>query len=371
MGNKTDSPKLPFKKKTFLYRTIYEDIKGKIIDQNYPGGAQLPFERELCEVYGVDRVTVRKALDLLVSDGLVEKRPGLGSFVKMIASNATIKHRESRNILFVMSNNSNDIKNNPDAFNSMLFYTIEQECRLKGYSLFYAVLDEKSSLNNLINGNSFAGILFVSYIPSHVLEQCIQMKLPAICINHRFENMVSIVPEDERGSYEVVKYLQSQGHKKIGILLGKREYYSTYERLRGYSLGMYDMGLEVDPRHIMEGDWTFSGARDAILELLDDLSPGELPTAVFCCSDMMAIGALDAFKERGVSVPKQISIIGFDNISQSEYVYPRLTTITVDTKLMAELAVERIIAFNSEQESKGFVVQVPSTLVIRQSVKKL
>ena len=359
------------KKKTVLYRMIYEDIKGKILQQAYTDGEQLPFERELCDIYEVDRVTVRKALELLVMDGLIEKRPGLGSFVKSPALNGNGEQNESRNILFVMSNNANDIKNNPSAFNSLLFHSIEEECRANGYSLFYAVADEQLSLNNIINGNSFAGILFVSYIQPHFLEQCVEMNLPAICINNRFANMISIVPEDERGSYEMVKYLQSQGHQKIGILLGDRKYFSTLERLRGYSTAMFESGLKMNQNFIMEGDWTFNGARQAVLGLLDTVPQKDLPTAVFCCSDMMAIGAIDAFKERDISIPGQVSVVGFDNISQSEYVYPRLTTVAVDVKLMAQLAVEKVMDLSGKKEIRSYLVHIPSSLVIRQSVKKI
>lgn len=358
-------------KKTVLYRMIYEDIKGKILGQEYVDAEQLPFERELCEKYKVDRVTVRKALDLLVSDGLLEKRPGLGSFVKSPIPNGITHQSDLRNILFVMSNNSNDIKNNPDAFNSQLFHALEHECRLSGYSLFYSVLDDQASLNGIINGNSFAGILFVSYISQHILEQCVQMKLPAVCINNRFSNMISIVPEDERGTYDAVRHMQDQGHRKIGIMLGLENYLSTVERSRGFNIAMHDMNLKVDPRHIMEGDWTFDGARKAVFKMLDACRKDELPTAIFCCSDMMAIGAMDALKERDISIPKDMSIMGFDNISQSEYIYPRLSTVAVNIDLMAEIAVEKITSCNDEAKGRSYVIQIPSSLKIRHSVGKI
>jgi len=358
-------------KKTILYRVIYEDVKEKILNKTYKDGQQLPFERELCETYKVDRVTVRKALELLVSDRLIEKRPGIGSFVKTLPAVNHHGKNESRNILFVMSDNANDIKSNPSAFNSQLFHAIERECRANGYSLFYAAVDAQTGLDSLINGNNFAGILFVSYIPAHLLEQCIQMKLPALCINNRVKNMLSIIPEDERGAYDAIKYLQNQGHKKIGIVLGNRAYFSTIERLRGFSVAMFEAGLPVDPRFIMEGDWTFDGAREAIFQLLANFPPEELPTAVFCCSDMMAIGAIDALKERNISIPREISVVGFDNIMQTEHVHPRLTTIGIDTKLMAELAVEKITSLNDEPEQRSYLIQIPASLIIRQSVQKI
>lgn len=366
-----DRDQNPPQKKKKLYRMIYEELKNKILTRVYANGEMIPFERELCEEYGVDRVTVRRALDLLVTDGLLEKRAGLGSFVRTPVSDTIYSQNTSRNILFIMMKNLNDINNNPSAFNSDLFYALEQECRCKSYSLFYAVLDEQNNLGSLINGNHFEGIIFVSYVPKHILDQCVKMRLPAICLNNRHENLISIVPEDERGSYEAVNYLQSQGHRKIGILLGRREYYSTIERFRGYNAAMHDMSLQIDPRCILEGNWTFDGARNAIFGMLDTLTPEELPTAIFSCSDMMAIGAMDALKERNLSIPGDVSIVGFDNIQQSSYVYPRLTTVSIDVKLMAQLAVERISLYDEDAESKGYLILIPAVTEKRQSVKEI
>ena len=356
-------------KKTTLYRMIYDDLKAKILNRIYSDGDRIPFERELCEEYGVERITARKALELLVADGLLEKRPGLGSFVRL--PKLSNGQSASRNILFVMAKNQNDISENPSAFNSGLFYAIEEECRNRSYSLIYAVLDEKGDLRDLINENTLAGILFVSYIPKGILDQCVQMRIPAICLNNRHEKMISIVPENEAATYKAVMYLQEQGHRKIGILLGRRDYYSTIERFKGYSAAINAVTPPVDPRYVLEGDWTFDGARNAILEMLSTLGPDELPTAIFCCSDMMAIGAMDALKEKNLSIPRDISVMGFDNIQQSLHVYPRLSTVSADIKLMAKLAVERIIKYEETVESGGYLIMIPASIEQRQSVGKI
>jgi len=355
-------------RKKALYRTIYEDQKGKILGGQYSGGEMVPCEREMCDHYGVDRITVRKALDMLVADGLLEKRAGLGSFVKAPMSGSAGGQNPSRNILFVMSKNSNDISSNPSAYNSELFYAIEQECRRRNHSLFYAVLDGKGDVGSITNGNSFAAILFVSYVARAVLDRCAEMRLPALCINNRHDRLLSIVPEDERGSYQAVRYLQSMGHRRIAVLLGRPEYYSTQERLRGFHAAMREAGLPVDPRHVLNGDWTFNGARTAVLGMLDGLERPRLPTALFCCSDIMAIGAMDALKERRLAVPEDMSVMGFDNVQQSLYVSPRLSTVSVDLKLMARLAVEEVCRGREERPAGGYLILIPAVLEERQSV---
>ena len=359
------------KKEVPLYYSIYSDLKEKIIHEELREGDKLPYERELCETYQVNRITVRKALELLVKEGFVEKQPGRGSFIKLRDISAEVKANSNtphNKFLFAMYNNDNDINSNPFSQNISLFSAIEQECKLDNNVLFYATLDEQSDLSSLVSENNFAGIFFVSYIPEHILAECVQMNIPAVCINNRHTSIISVVPENERGTYEAVKYLQSRGHKRIAIMLGKENYYSTNERFKGYSAAMYSFGQSADARCILEGGWTFEGARKAVFEMLDSFLAVELPTAIFCCSDGMAIGAMDALKERGFSIPKDISIMGFDDIQQSEQAFPRISTVSVDIKHMAELAVEKIMSNGQSASRKAYVMQIPTELIIRQSV---
>ena len=360
--------------KRFRYDKVYDELKKRIYEQTYIDGEKIPFERELCEEFSADRVTIRHALDILVKEGLLEKRAGVGSFAKLPSLKKPQSAALTRNLLFIMTKNSNDLNSNPTASNAELFYAIERVCREKSYSLFYAVLNEKNDLAKLINGNDFMGIMFASYVSRDVLDQCVQMRVPAICLNNRHEQMISIVPENDMGAYMAVKYLQNHGHEKIAILLGSSEYYSTVERYHGYASAMGDSGWQIAPHYILEGDWTFDGAREAVLRMLDraDADADDLPTALFCCSDMMAIGAMDALKERGLSIPRDISVMGFDNIQQSMHVYPRLTTIAVDVDLMAELAVEYISGLKGNSDNrKNYVILTPVSLEVRQSVRAI
>lgn len=370
MGIRTDEPRGRAGRYAgqVRYRAIYEDLKAKIVNREYGDGEMLPVERKLGEYYGVDRITVRRALELLVEENLLEKRAGLGSFVKGPQMAGWVQQEDSRNILFVMARNQNDVSSNPSAFNSELFYAVEREARQRNLSLFYAGLDEQEDFSQLVNGNSFAGILFVSRIPDGVLGQCAQVGAPAVCINNRHPELLSVVADDERGVYGAVEYLRRQGHERIGIVLGMREYYSCQERYRGFRSAMRDANFELRPDYVLAGDWTFDGARRATLQMLDALPPRELPTALFCCSDLMAIGAMDALKERGLHIPEDISVMGFDNVQQSSYVYPRLTTVSVDVKLMAALAVEQLLSLRERQLPGGYAVYVPTALVERQSV---
>jgi LacI family transcriptional regulator len=191
------------------------------------------------------------------------------------------------------------------------------------------------------------------------------MRLPVICINHYHEKIVSIIPEDEQGVYEAVKYLQSEGHRRIGVMLGPREYYSTQKRLKGFITAMQEQGLSWLE---LQGDWTFDGSQAAVMDMLNTVKSEDLPTALFCMSDIMAIGAMNALIEKKIAVPDQISVMGFDNVQQSGHITPRLSTVSIDCALMARLAVEQIECMEKGVPNSGYSIRIPAVLEKRSSV---
>jgi DNA-binding LacI/PurR family transcriptional regulator len=370
VGHASQQPQIPQAEsagRKARYRAIYEALRSDIRSGVYRDGDRLPYERELCEHHQVDRITVRRALDLLVADQLVEKRAGLGTFVQLAHTGAHTAE-PARQVLFIMAKNSNEIGSNPSAFNSELFYAVEQACRLKNIALRYAVLDQEEDLAGLLGGSRPTCLFFVSSVPVRVLDRCVALNLPAILLNNRDKRMISIVPEDERGAYDATAFLLDNGHRKIAALLGRAGYYSTKERQRGFCAALHDAGLAVNPDWLLSGDWTFAGAHLAVLSMLDRLALEQWPTALFCHNDIMAIGAIDALRERGLSVPEQISVIGFDDVQQAVYITPRLTTIAIDVRLMARLAVDHIADAVAGTDTRYLIV-IPAALVQRQSVQ--
>lgn len=122
-----------------------------------------------------------------------------------------------------------------------------------------------------------------------------------------------------------MNYLQELGHKRIGCIAGPEEMPLCHYRLQGYVQALRRTGAVVDPHYIARGDFTFEAGGQALEKLLALPEP---PTAVFCHSDVMALGALSYAKRHGLRVPKDLSIIGFDNISLSEFCDPPLSTVS-------------------------------------------
>ena len=144
---------------------------------------------------------------------------------------------------------------------------------------------------------------------------------------------------NKESALDATEYLIRLGHQQIGIITGELENRAALERLDGYKEALQQAKLEEGP--IFKGSFVEKSGYEAILEWI---KKGTLPTAVFCSNDLIAIGALKALGEHDISVPEQISLIGFDNVRLTEYTNPSLTTMHLPRVEMAEYLVEQLIS---------------------------
>jgi GntR family transcriptional regulator, arabinose operon transcriptional repressor len=350
-----------------LYKQIYENLKKDIVEGTYKGSGLLPSERELCDKYGVDRITVRKSLELLVKDGLVEKKAGLGTIVKDFPLRAAIQS-DSKNILFILPKSLNSADRITESFNSSLFYRIEDECRSCGYSLIYSTAGNEDNYARISNGNSISGLMLVSKVNEKFLEEIKRIQIPAVVVNNFFKGFTSIVADNEKGAYEATKYLNELGHERIGIILGTDGYLTSAERFDGYKKALGELNIDWQGQSIREGQWTFDSGFKAMKEILKGTS--QRPTAILASNDITAIGAIEAAKEEGYFTPEDISIIGFDNIEQCDYVRPKLTSVAVDINLMAKVACQQLFHQIETGVSLDMKIVTPVKLVLRESTMK-
>lgn len=348
------------------YQLIFEDLKAKIEDGTYAPGAQLPFERELCDQYGVQRITVRKSLEMLSDSGLIEKQAGRGSFVRQ--ANADEERMPSNTILFIMRKSQNDIQNNSSAFNAQLFFPMERICSGHGYSLLYTGLDDKDDCAALIERHAIAGVYMVSTLADSVYQQVARLGVPALCINHRSDLFLSVLPDNDNGIRAAMELLIGLGHTRIAFIRGMAGAVNAIERFNSYTSSMLRQGLGIRSEYVLNGEWTYDGGFSAMSTALNTLSKAEYPTAVVAASDMMAIGCMDAIKQRGLSVPDDISVIGFDDIDMCKFCTPQLTSVRTDPGMMARIAFEqlnRLITCGAAADL--YTIRLTSKLIERKS----
>lgn len=354
------------------YQLIYEDLKKKIEEGVYAPGAQLPFERELSEQYGVERITVRKSLSLLVQDGLIDKRAGLGSFVHQNTSDQARKASDT--ILFVMRKNQNDIRSNASAFNAQMFFPMEQVCSEKGFTLLYTGLSPEDDIAEPVRRHNVAGIFLVSTLAQNVYQRVRDLDVPAVCINHLDSRFMSVMPDNYSGVHAAMEELFTFGHRKIAYVNGMKEAINASERFTSYYMALCLHGESLRPEWIMNGEWTYDSGFAQMSQLLHDLPARDYPTAVVAASDMMAIGCIDAIKKAGLRVPEDISVIGFDDIDMSRFCTPQLTTVRTDSASMARIAFDhlsRSISCTAGEDKDKYVIRLPAKLIRRQSVASI
>ena len=169
------------------------------------------------------------------------------------------------------------------------------------------------------------------------------------------------------GAYSATKHLIDLGHTKIAHVAGEPGIFSTIERIEGYKKALIDAGITVKNNLIIKGNFNIKGGYNATKKLLSK----DKPTAIFLSNDSMAIGAMEAIQELGLSVPEDISIIGFDDIEVARYLKPALTTVKMTLLDMASIAINSLIMSIENNSSFSANYTVPVVLVERETSKAL
>jgi LacI family transcriptional regulator, galactose operon repressor len=178
----------------------------------------------------------------------------------------------------------------------------------------------------------------------------------------------AIVPDEAQGGRTATETLIAAGHRRIGIITGPDGFPASAGRLDGYHAALDAAGIERDPDLITIGDWWQESGYDMTHRLLDLDEP---PTAIFCCNDWMAMGAYDALRELGRSIPDDVAIIGSDDRREiADHMHPRLTTVALPYYEMGRRGVElvldpeRLAAVSTED---GSITAIECPLVRRES----
>jgi LacI family transcriptional regulator len=171
--------------------------------------------------------------------------------------------------------------------------------------------------------------------------------------------------DDRYGAWLATRHLIQQGHTRIGYLCSNHAISDAEDRLQGYYAALTESGLPCNDRLVTFAEPDESGGEQAITELL---GRGRNFTAVACYNDSMAAGAMGVLNDNGIDVPREISLIGFDDVLISRYVRPRLTTVRYPIVTMATQAAELALALADQRPAPEITHLFSPTLVRRHSV---
>lgn len=186
------------------------------------------------------------------------------------------------------------------------------------------------------------------------------------------EGISSVATDNFQGAVMAVQHLLDCGRTKIGHISGPLTWWEADERKRGWRETLTKAGYEALDQHCKEGNWSSASGEQAFIQLLEAFPNLD---AVFVANDQMALGVLREAHRKGIKIPEQLAVIGFDNLPESGYFYPSLTTISQDLQMLGEQSVQYIVEMIQARQGNQNVIArsrfIQPTLIVRESTKRV
>lgn len=326
-----------------LYQTIIDDLSAAIAEGRYGPDDRLPTEAELMDRYGTSRITVTRALKEMDLKGIIYRHKGRGTFV------APRTPAGGRVLSLVLPHKEGFFSGGQQYVRS-----ITAACRRAGYlcSVHYSeqsVRRERAILEDLRNHRVSGVILYP--IGNRNIDEISRLSLegvPIILLDRSLDELDLPVVRSENlnGAKKAVSHILAAGHRRIAFI-GVLDAEPAALRYRGYCRALTDAGLPIEPSLIHTEFPGSSPADQEVLtaggadSLLDSLR-GEAATACFCVNDLCAYRMVSAAERAGLSVPQDLSIVGFDHMSYLKELGLDLTTVAQDYEELGRRCVEMV-----------------------------
>ncbi len=196
----------------------------------------------------------------------------------------------------------------------------------------------------------------------------IDYNIAEIIEHHLDKNHLAVInSNDYEGASAAMRYLIELGHREIGFLCGQMNTHSGHQRYLAYENVLREQGLPMNKAFVLEGNFLKTDAYEEALRLARG---GKLPTALFAANDDMAIAAMEAFKERGIRVPDDISVVGFDDVPVAAQLTPGLTSVRLPMYHMSRAAVDKIVDMCGQGAVSFSTASFQTQLIVRDSCRQ-
>ncbi len=274
--------------------------------------------------------------------------------------------------LVIFRKNGSIVDDTP--FFPALIRGFEQECRFYGYEMVLCNVDQRDSnyekeVHTILSENGSAAVVLATEMMEGDLEIFKKAPCPLVLLDYWTESMDfnAVLINNADAARMATEYLIENNHKEIGYIQGDYRIKGFRSRHVGYQNALRKHGITYRQSNVFTVSTTMNGAYQDMLGILEKRK--ELPTAFFADNDMIALGAMKAFQEKGYRIPDDISIIGFDDLPFSEISSPRLSTMRVPNTEMGMIAVRRIVSLISGRDNIVLKEQVCPKLIVRDSVR--
>ncbi|AKB03687.1 substrate-binding domain-containing protein [Vibrio cholerae] len=253
---------------------------------------------------------------------------------------------------------------------------VERSCYHQGYNLILCNTEGdnqrmKASINTLLQKRVDGLLLMCSTLEGERLDVFDRYPdIPIVVMDWGPILFASDKIQDNslQGGYMAAKHLIECGHKEIGCITGPLIRHQAQMRYEGYKRALAEAGIAINPDWIVESDFECEGGYQAFEKLYQR---GKLPSALFVSNDMMAMGVIQAANQRGLRVPDDLSLIGYDDVHIAKFMTPALTTIHQPKYRLGKAAVDTLLYRLENPDTTAQVVQLEPTLVVRSSVCSL
>jgi LacI family transcriptional regulator len=243
----------------------------------------------------------------------------------------------------------------------------EQELRLVLSPTQHEHDREVSLLDRLMHGMTDGALIVLPEESSEELARLLDQGYRFVVVDPRLpldERVPSVSAAHASGADQAMSHLLGLGHRRIAAITGPRGWVATEDRRRGYHAALAAQGILPEPALEVEADFEIGPGRDAAGHLLDMRDP---PTAIFAFNDNLAIGVLQAARDRGLRVPGDLSVVGFDDVEPATIVTPTLTTVRQPLAEMGRTAVNLLMRLLERQRFETMRVELATRLVVRES----
>jgi len=227
---------------------------------------------------------------------------------------------------------------------------------------------EVSLLERLMGAETAIGALLI--LPEESPDELRGLKKDGLCfvvvdpLTDLGTDIPAVSAANASGAHQATAHLLELGHRRIGVITGPRHGVASRARLQGHYAALAEAGVMPDPRLEMEADFLVPGGAAGAGVLLGLADP---PTAIFAFNDPMAVGALNAARARGLRIPEDLSVVGFDDTAEAEAAYPGLTTVHQPLKELGRMAVSLLVRLMDEHQFEPLHVELATRLVVRSS----
>lgn len=356
-----------------LYLQLKNLIISKIKSGELKPGSVMQTENDICKTYKISRYPVRQAMGELVAEGYLTRKRGKGTFVTDKAP--TFQSRDKSKVVGLI------LPNLGPGFNANILTGFEKQCRKRGYLLISSSCDlsseeETACIEKMIEAQVSGFFIFPSNdskLPEYmdeITEKGIYVGL--LDRNIGMKDMDYVGSDNQGGTYSAVRYVASQGFQNVAFVSDMNDISSVRERLEGYLKAVEDFGLKSVNHFDVEQDCSnfyqsrhrffIERMREHLIELKESL-----PVGIIASNDFIAMQCMNVIREEGWIIGQDVALVGFDNIVESEFSEPPLTTVAQNGMLLGQNAANIMLDKIEQKATHIYKSIIPTQLVIRKT----